>query len=153
MRINKYRDQRISEDYIDLYYKQETNEIKRIIDYVNSSIKILGKNDDSHKMIKPQEIYYIEAVDKKVFAYLESEVLQIDWNLQEIEESLGNKGIVRTSKSTLVNIHHIENVKADINMRLCLTMENREKLVVNRTYKKLFMKYLKEMERRIIYED
>lgn len=153
MKINKHKNQNISEDYIDLYYKKETDEIKAIIDYVNSRIKILGKNETGQKMIIPQDIYYIEAVDKKIFTYLKSEVYQIDRNLQDIEQILDNMGVVRINKSTLVNIHHIEKVKADINMRLCLTMDNTEKLIVNRTYKKKFINYLKEIERRINNED
>lgn len=149
MKINKYKNQMISEDYMDLHYRQETDEIKDLIQYVNSRIKLLGKNDSSQKIIVTQEIYYIEAIDKRTFAYLETEVFRIEHTLQVMEGIFGKFGIVRINKSTLVNIHHIERVKADINMRLCLTMENGEKLIVNRTYRKIFIQYLKEMERRI----
>ena len=152
MKINQYLNQKLSEDYIDLYYRQETDEIKDLIQYVNSRRILSGKTGGGQRRVLPQEIYYIESVDKKTFLYLKKEVLQVDYNLQELNTLLGSGGIVRISKSVLVNIFHIRRVNADINMRLCLIMENEEKLVVNRTYKKSFMKYLKETERRSDYE-
>ncbi len=152
MKINQYHNQKLSEDYIDLYYRQETDEIKDLLQYVNSRSVLYGKIERGQTRVLPQEIYYIEAVDKKTFLYLEKEVVQIENSLQELELLLGSSGLVRINKSVLVNIYHIRKVNADINMRLCLVMENSEKLSVNRTYKKSFMKYLKETERRSDYE-
>jgi DNA-binding LytR/AlgR family response regulator len=152
MKVNQYHNQKLSEDYIDLYYRQETDEIKDLLQYVNSRSILNGKTDRGQTRVMPQEIYYIESVDKKTFLYLEKEVVQIEHSLQELESLLGSSGLVRINKSILVNIYHIRKVNADINMRLCLVMENSEKLSVNRTYKKSFMKYLKETERRIDYE-
>ncbi len=152
MKINQYHNQKLSEDYIDLYYRQETDEIKDLIQYVNSRSALHGRTERGQTRVLPQEIYYIESVDKRTFLYLEKEVVQIENSLQELESLLGSSGLVRITKSVLVNIYHIRKVNADINMRLCLIMENSEKLSVNRTYKKSFMKYLKETERRSDYE-
>jgi DNA-binding LytR/AlgR family response regulator len=152
MKVNQYHNQKLSEDYIDLYYRQETDEIKDLLQYVNSRSILYGKTERGQTRVMPQEIYYIESVDKKTFLYLEEEVVQIEHSLQELESLLGSGGLVRINKSVLVNIYHIRKVNADINMRLCLVMENSEKLSVNRTYKKSFMKYLKETERRSDYE-
>jgi DNA-binding LytR/AlgR family response regulator len=152
MKINQYHNQKLSEDYIDLYYRQQTDEIKDFLQYVNSRSILHGKTDGGQRRVMPQEIYYIESVDKKTFLYLEKEVVQIEHSLQELESQLEHVGVVRINKSVLVNIYHIRKVNADINMRLCLVMENAEKLAVNRTYKKLFMKYLKEAEGRSIDE-
>lgn len=152
MKINQYHNQTLAEDYIDVYYRQETEEIKDLLQYVNSRSILYGKTDRGQRRVMPQEIYYIESVDKKTFLYLEKEVVQIEHTLQELEPQLGHIGVIRINKSVLVNIYHIKKVNADINMRLCLVMENSEKLAVNRTYKKSFMKYLKETERRSGYE-
>jgi DNA-binding LytR/AlgR family response regulator len=152
MKINQYHNQKLSEDYIDLYYRQETDEIKDLLQYVNSKSVLYGKTDKGQRRIMPQEIYYIESVDKKTFLYLERDVVQIEHSLQELEATLESIGVIRINKSVLVNIYHIKKVNADINMRLCLVMENTEKLSVNRTYKKSFMKYLKETERRSVHE-
>ncbi len=152
MKINQYHNQKLSEDYIDLYFRQETDEIKDLLQYVNSRGIINGRIDGGQRRVLPQEIYYIETVDKRTFLYLDKEVIQVEHSLQELEALLGSGGIVRINKSVLVNIFHILKVNADINMRLCLVMENSEKLVVNRTYKKSFMKYLKETERRSVHE-
>jgi DNA-binding LytR/AlgR family response regulator len=152
MKVNQYHNQKLSEDYIDLYYRQETGEIKDLLQYVNSRSTLYGKTERGQTKVMPQEIYYIESVDKKTFLYLEKEVVQIEHSLQDLDSLLGSSGLVRINKSVLVNIYHIRKVIADINMRLCLIMENSEKLSVNRTYKKSFMKYLKETERRSDYE-
>lgn len=152
MKINRYHNQKLSEDYIDLYYRQETDEIRDLLQYVNSRSMLHGKTEQGQRRVLPQEIYYIESVDKKTFLYMEKEVVQMEHSLLELESLLENGGIVRISKSVLVNIYHIKKVNADINMRLCLVMENSEKLVVNRTYKKSFMKYLKDTERSSVHE-
>ncbi len=152
MKINRYHNQELSEDYIDLYYRQETDEIRDLLQYVKSRNVFHGKTERGQRRVLPQEIYYIESVDKKTFLYLEKEVVQMEHSLQELESLLGSSGIVRINKSVLVNIYHIKKVNADINMRLCLVMENSEKLVVNRTYKKSFMTYLRETERSIVHE-
>lgn len=81
MKINKYHIQELSEDYIDLYYREETDEIKNLIHYVNSRNVFYGKTEKGRIRVLPHEIYYIETVDKKTFAYLEKEVVQIAYNM------------------------------------------------------------------------
>ena len=52
-------------------------------------------------------------------------------------------GFVQIGKSTIVNAKKIEHIVPDINMRMHLILENEERLVVNRSYKKEFMAHLK----------
>lgn len=47
----------------------------------------------------------------------------------------------------MVNLHRIDRIKPDLNMRMHLMMENGEELVVNRAYRKYFMESLKNAGR------
>ena len=52
--------------------------------------------------VKQDEVYYFDAVDGKVFVYLEKNVLEIKKRLYEIEELSG--AYLRISKAQIVNV-------------------------------------------------
>jgi len=64
-----------------------------------------------------------------------------------VEEQLSNYGFVRVSKSNLVNIYKIKQLKPDINMKVYLSFDNGERICINRSYKKSFNDYLQKMRR------
>ena len=65
--------------------------------------------------------------------------------LSSCEASLQNYGFVRVSKSNLVNIYKISQLKPDINMKVYASFDNGERICINRSYKKSFTEYLKKM--------
>ncbi len=54
--------------------------------------------------ILPSAVYYFEAVDNRVFAYLEKEVYETKLKLYELEERLAGTDFFRASKSTVINL-------------------------------------------------
>lgn len=146
MKINQYKVIDLNEDHVDVYYKEMNSEIQAVFDYLTAKQALIGRNEKIQVVIKPYDIYYCEVVDKKVFAYLTSEVYQLDLSLQHIVDTYSNNGFVRVSKSMAVNIYKVKQLKADINMRVNIIMENGEIIVMNRSYKKGFYQYLKELE-------
>lgn len=52
------------------------------------------------------EIYYVESVERKTFFYTKDEVYMADKKLYELEDLLAGTGIVRISKSCLMNVEH-----------------------------------------------
>ena len=84
--------------------------------------------------ILPQEIYYFEAVDNKVFAYMAKEVYETKLKLYEIEQRLQNTDFFRASKSTIINLANVRNLSASIGGRFDACMKNGERLVVSRQY-------------------
>ena len=90
------------------------------------------------------DIYYVESVERKTFLYTKEEVYMTDKKLYELEEMLREAGIIRISKSCLVNVDMLYSIKQLMNSQLEATLLNGEKLIVARTYLKSIKNILKE---------
>ncbi|MGN0166849.1 MAG: LytTR family DNA-binding domain-containing protein [Acetatifactor sp.] len=84
--------------------------------------------------VQPSDIYYFEAVDNRVFAYLEKEVLETRFKLYELEERLAWTDFFRASKSTIINLEKVKALSPDFNGRFGAEMKNGEKLIISRQY-------------------
>ena len=67
--------------------------------------------------------------------------------LSSLEETLWNYGFVRVSKSNLINVYKIKQLKPDMNMKVYASFDNGERICVNRSYKKSFSEYLQRIRR------
>lgn len=144
MKINYFRDETIEENRVDIYYCRKDKELKNLMSFLNTDQVLLGKTDRSLQQLYLNEIYYIEVVDRHCFAYLESEVCEMDTSLKQFLEKNEIAGFLQIGKSTVVNMKKIAKIIPDFNMKMHLIMENGEQLVLNRTYKKAFMEFLKQ---------
>jgi DNA-binding LytR/AlgR family response regulator len=152
MKINLYREDKLPENYMDIHFQEMNASIQGIIDFCKASQIIIGRNDKLQKKIYPTDIYYCEIVDRKCYAYLKEEVYQIDFSIQKLQELFTVNGLVRISKAMLVNIYKIDRLKTDLNMRVHISLDNGEKVVLNRAYKKEFLSYLQERKKEYGYE-
>ena len=139
MKIRYQKEPFLKEDYVEIHYREESEKIKAIRTFFDEFQSITGKKENEIYKIHPESIYYLEVVDRKLFAYQEKEVYQLEYSLQHFLECFENSGFVRIGKSTAVNLYKVNQVKADLNMRLRLLMDNKEILILNRTYKKSFL--------------
>jgi len=146
LKVNYYKDETITENRIDVFYQTIDPEVSGIMDYLSTYEMILGKNDTVTKKIFPSEIYYLEIVERRCYAYLEHEVYQIEFNLKSFMDCFSVKGFIQIGKSILVNVYKLEKIKTDFNMKMRLFMSNGEILILNRSYKKSFMEYLKKLQ-------
>jgi len=136
-----------TEEHIDIYYKEMSPLIKRVISITSAetSSQLIGKNNEGQKVyFDIDQVFYFESVDKKTFAYLKDQIYEVEERLNSIEEELGDIGFIRINKSNVVNIYYIQAIKPEINMRVRAIMENGEYLMINRSYKKNFENFLKE---------
>ena len=146
MKVNIYKKDGLNENYISLYYDKMDTETEIAKAFLLSFQKnIIGKDRVSEKerMILPGEILYLEMVDRKCFLYLKDSEWQTDATLQGFLDRFGNQGFVRISKSMVVNIFHIRELKAEANMRVNAILKNGEVLTVTRSYRNAFYKYLR----------
>ena len=139
MRVNYIRDSSLNEDRIDIYYREENEQIEIIRNFFSSMHSIAGRKEDEMHLLHPGSIYYLELVDRKLFAYQMREVYQLDYSMKLFLDCFGANGFVQISKNTIVNLYRVKQVKTDLNMRLKLVMDNDEMLILNRTYKKIFL--------------
>ncbi|MCI8968136.1 MAG: LytTR family transcriptional regulator [Lachnospiraceae bacterium] len=147
MEINYYEDPDLPCSRVDVYYREQDAEIAGIIDFLEAGQVVIGKKEQSTKRIFLRDIFYLEIVDRHCFAYLENEVFQIEYNLKLFLEKYWSSGFVQIGKSLVVNLHRIDRIRPDLNMRMHLLMENKEELVLNRAYRKNFMDCLKKVGR------
>ena len=80
------------------------------------------------------QVYYFEAVDGHVFAYVEKNVYDTKFRLYELEERLLQTDFFRASKSTIINLSKVRNIGPDFNGRFEVYMKNGEQLIVSRQY-------------------
>ena len=100
-----------------------TPEIERII----ATLRIL---DQQITVIKND----IESVDRKTFVYTQDDCFELKLKLYEVEEQLCQGGFLRISKSSLVQLKFIRSLKAELNRKIRLTLENGEQIIVSRQY-------------------
>lgn len=139
MKVNYNRDPLLQEDRVDVNYREESEQIEIIRNFFSSLQSIIGKRDDEVRVLHPGSIYYLEMVDRKLFAYQTKDVYQLDYSMKRFLDCFGANGFTQISKNTIVNLYRVRQVKADLNMRLKLVMDNDEMLILNRTYKKTFL--------------
>ncbi len=149
MRLNLYEDKKNNDERVDIYYTNMRPVIKQLIDTVNSERPLLkgrpadeDEDDGEEKLLDPKEIYYLDHIDRKLFAYTRNGVFRLMNTLASCEEMLWNYGFVRVSKSNLINIFKIKQLKPDLNMKVYASFDNGERICINRSYKKSFNEYL-----------
>ena len=154
MKLNLYEDKNIKEEKVDIHFANMRPVIRQLIDTVKSERPTLSGRpadeeiDDGEEIIlDAKEIYYLDHVDRKLFAYTKDGVFRIMNTLANCEEMLWNYGFVRVSKSNLVNIYKIKQLKPDANMKVYASFDNGDRICINRSYNKSFKEYLQRMRR------
>lgn len=135
MKIEINVDENRTDTHIIISCRQLTLEIEKML----AMLRILEKQltvtqKDEIYFLDIAEVVYIESVDRKTFIYTEREVYESDFKLYELEEQLESCGFFRASKSCLVRLQYIKSLKADLNRRIRITMENGEQIIVSRQY-------------------
>ena len=107
---------------------QLVNQFKRGSDKLN-----VYRDGDIH-LIEPQEIYYFETFDQRVYAYCASEVYEIRSRIYELEEALAAKDFFRASKSVLLNLNVIKSLSPAFGGRFEAVLKNDEHVIISRQY-------------------
>lgn len=132
----------IAEIEVEVRYRERTSEVDNLVKVISQSqetISGIRENGDTEQ-IYIADIYYIEAVDRDVFAYKAKDVYKIRKTLYELEEDLREKYFVRISKSTIVNIKVVKSIAPEDSRRVKLLLRNGEYLLVSRSYVNDFKK-------------
>lgn len=135
MKISININEAIQDTEIIINSRSLTPEIEKMI----AALRIL---DRQMMVVKEEEAYildvakivYVESVDRKTFVYTEDDCFESRLKLYEIEEQLCHSGFLRASKSCLVHLKFIRSLRAEINRKIRLTLENGEQLIVSRQY-------------------
>ncbi|EOH97645.1 hypothetical protein I588_01783 [Enterococcus pallens ATCC BAA-351] len=101
----------------------------------------VSKEGDMRK-IRLSDVYYFEAVEKKVFLYTKDEVFEIKEKLYQLEEKYEDTQYIRVSKSVILNIEKIELICPTFNGRLIVRLKNNEQVSISRKYVRNLKKQL-----------
>lgn len=143
MRINIHTDQTIQETEVNINCSQLTPDIERMISLLRvMDKKLTGVKNGQMYFLDSNQILYIETVDKKTFFYTSEDVYETSLKLYELEYELDGTDFFRSGKSSIIHLGHIKSLKADLDGRIMVTMDNNEKLIVSRQYAQEFKRKL-----------
>ena len=149
MRLIKTKEENIEENYLELHYDKIDEETNAVLDRLSDTLRYIeGVSEDKRVSVAVTDIFYIETVDRKTFAYTKDMCVEIKEALRDIIEGFAKVGFVRISKSTVVNIYKIKKLQGDLNMRVIIFLKNDEKLVMNRSYRTEFYDRLNKLQGR-----
>ena len=110
----------------------ETENIIAALRMANNQLTVV-KNGETH-ILDISKIAYIETVDRKTFVYTEKECYESKLKLYEMDDRLCGSNFLRISKSCIVRLKYIRSLKAELDRRIRITLENGEQLIASRQY-------------------
>lgn len=92
------------------------------------------KERGEYVRIPIKDILYIDSLEAEVYVHTLHQTLPIRDTLAHLELVLSEKGFLRTHKSYLVQVDKISRIRASMNTKFLLVMENHDTVEVSRTY-------------------
>lgn len=124
-----------SEPEIIIRCNEPDDNLMQLIYAVKSTSKnLIGMADSQMHIINPDDVFYFESVDSKVFIYCRQKVFESRLRLYEIEAEYENWHFFRASKSTIINITKVESVSPIFYGRFEALLKNGEKVFISRQY-------------------
>lgn len=118
-------------------YSRITERIDSIVRYIEGqSGQLLGSKYGQQFIISIPSILYLESVEGGTYLYTEKEVYRLNLTLALFESLYAEEGFFRCSKSMVINIYRIKNLKSISGNRIDVTMDNEEHVVISRHYSK-----------------
>ena len=112
-----------------------TDQIKSILRFIRSCDTILaGYQNERMTQLPLQDIFYVEAVEGRVFAYTAGQVFELKCKLYEFETLYQGEQFFRCGKSMVVNLMKIDSVSSILNGRFSARLFNGEEVIISRQY-------------------
>lgn len=122
------------EDEIIIRCRHMDEQLLNLVYAIKAREKLTALRGSEYFQIAPEEIYYFEAVDNKVFLYLEKDVYEIKQKLYELEQQFRGTDFFRASKSYIINLAKVKSINPAFNGRFEAHMKNGEKVMISRQY-------------------
>ena len=143
MKVSIFENPAVTEDHAEIHCQSATDEILWAAGLLeNTGKRLMGIKDGAETPLSISGIFYFEAVEKRTFACLQTEVYEVFLTLKEAEERFRSLGFVRISKSVVVNLYRVRSIKNDFEMRTLICLDNQENLVISRHYRSAFRERL-----------
>jgi len=141
----------INEEYKEMEVTVNCSRIDTALEKVIASLRVLdsrltGIKDSQTFILEAAKVLYIDTVDKKTFLYTSEDIYETPLKLYELEDLLSGSDFFRAGKSSIINFSRIKSLQSDIDGKLIVTMENKEKLIVSRQYAVILKEKLRRYE-------
>ena len=131
-------------EQIEIRCHEITKEVQEIVAFVKTRQgQLTGVQEGKQYEVPVLDIFYIEAVDNKVFLYTQKQVYETKQKLYELEELLREKYFLRVSKSILLNLMKVRSIKPALNGRYMAVLQTGEEIIISRKYVSELKKALK----------
>jgi len=112
-----------------------TDKVNSIVNFIKSAdASLLGYAGERMTELFVTDIFYVEAVDNRVFAYTNNKTYLLRVKLYEFEEAHKFMRFFRCSKSMVVNLMKIDSVYPIFNGRFSAKLFNGEEIIISRRY-------------------
>lgn len=109
-----------------------TRNIEKLVSMLRMmDMQLAVKKGEETVLIDTETILYIEAVDRKTFLYTQDDAYESDLKLFELEQELLEQNFIRISKQCIINLKMVKSLKADVNRKIRVTLQNGENLRQN----------------------
>ena len=126
---------RSADEQVTIKCHQVTDRVNTIVHFIQSSGKTLaGYHNERLYQVALADIFYVEAVDNRVFAYTRGKVYECKCKLYEFEERYRHEYFIRCSKSMVINLMQIDSVYPIFNGRFSAKLFNGEEIIISRQY-------------------
>lgn len=136
MKVNIEVDEKYEETSITIRTNKWTEELDQLVKMIqmNEPKRIFGVVDDQTILLKPSEIDYVFAENRKVYATVGKKRYEIKLKLFEVEEILAAQHFMRFSKSVIGNLNNIARFELSFNGNLCVHFQSGNKEYITRKY-------------------
>ena len=135
MKVDIKKDPAAQAVLVEIHCREVTPEVGKLERYVRRFGTTLPATETGeHFNIPIDAILYIESVDKKTFIYTENQTLMSEKRLYELEELLDRRDFFRCSKSVILHLNKVQQLKPEITRNILATLVNGERVVISRRY-------------------
>lgn len=144
MEIKIFKITKEQPEQLEIRCHEITEQVREIVTFVKSRQgQLNGIIEGKQYEIPVLDIYYIEAVDNKVFIYSAKKVYETRQRLYELESALKEKYFLRVSKALLLNLMKVKSIKPAVNGRFTAILQSGEEIIISRKYVPELKKALK----------
>ena len=105
----------------------------RVFRVTDADWYIVGRQDESARRIRPNEIFYVQASGNHIVLHTRNGQWLVRQPLKSIEKQLLERGFFRVSRFAIVNISFLDTTDLD-NGRIKVKLKNGQTLVVSRRF-------------------
>ncbi|MDO4514535.1 MAG: LytTR family DNA-binding domain-containing protein [Lachnospiraceae bacterium] len=138
MKLHINIDKSISEPEILITTDQMTEEVNRIVDFINrieeTGTMLSGIRNGRVELLDQEKLIRIYAENGRVYARTDRDSYQLKLRLYELEERLDSSLFVRISNSEIVNLKKVKSLDLSFTGTICMELTNGEVSYVSRRY-------------------